>query len=482
MNTLSRRAFVGAALAPYVASGAVGKRPNILYIMSDDHASQAIGCYGSRLNQTPAIDRIGQGGMRFQNCYCTNSLCTPSRAAILTGKYSHLNGIYTLDDRFVPTQETFSTPLQRAGYHTGLIGKWHVADNATGFDWWSILPGQGKYFDPDLIENGKMTRRKGYVTDVLTDMALDFLRARPKDKPFCLLLHHKAPHDPWTYDDKHAHLYEDARIPEPPTLFDDYRTRGQAIRQAECKIGMRQTLFDRQTASLPPEKRKPEQYQIFVKSYLRCIASIDDNVGRVLDYLDAAGLAQDTIVVYTSDQGVFVGEHGLFDKRFMYEDSLRMPLLVRFPPEVRPGSVNHDIALNIDFAETLLDYAGVPVPRDMQGRSLRPLLRGSTPRDWRTSMYYRYWMHGAHFNVPAHFGVRTKRYKLIYYYGRPCGKKGTESTPFQPEWELFDLQRDPTEMNNVYSVPEYTPVVKELTAELRRLRREFKEEDPCGAI
>jgi arylsulfatase A-like enzyme len=442
--------------------------------MADDHASQAIGAYASRINRTPNIDRIAKGGMRFDNCFCTNSLCTPSRASILTGKYSHLNGIFTLDDRFAPKQEILSTPLQRAGYHTGLVGKWHVADNAIGFDFWSILPGQGDYFDPHLIEMGKRVQRSGYVTDVLTVMALQFLEARPKNKPFCLLLQHKAPHDPWFYDKKHAKLYQ-ADVPEPSTLYDDYKTRGQAIRMAQSKIGMRQTEF-------PPETRKPVQYQLFVKSYLRCIASIDDNVGRVLDYLDANSLAENTLVIYTSDQGVFVGEHGLFDKRFMYEDSLRMPLLVRYPPEVKPGSVNSDIVLNIDFPETLLDYGGARIPPDMQGRSLRPLLRGHTPADWRQSMYYRYWMHGAHFNVPSHYGVRTRRYKLIYYYGQGCGKTGTIPTPTRPEWELFDLKEDPLELHNVYDVPAFAPVVRDLTAELKRLRREYKDTEPCGAI
>ncbi|MCL4402438.1 MAG: sulfatase [Acidobacteria bacterium] len=482
MKNVTRRSFVQSAALPFVLRGAGAERPNILYIMCDDHAAQAIGAYGGRINRTPNIDRIANGGMRFDNCYCTNSLCTPSRAVILTGKYSHLNGICTLDNRFSPTQETFSTPLQRAGYHTGLVGKWHVANNATGFDFWSILPGQGKYFDPDFIQMGAMIQKKGYCTDVITDMALEFLQKRPKDKPFCLLLQHKAPHDPWSYDEKHAHLYENEDIPEPATLYDDYKTRGNAIRQAECKIGLRHTLYQQETGNLPPEKRKPRQYQIFIKSYLRCVASVDDNVGRVLDYLDASGLANNTVVVYTSDQGVFLGEHGLYDKRFMYEDSLRMPLLVRYPREVKPGSVNRDMVLNLDFAETLLDYGGASAPADMQGRSFRPLLKGQAPRDWRTSMYYRYWMHGAHFNIPAHLGVRTKRYKLVYYYGQTCGKKGTVGPATAPEWEFFDLKEDPLEMHNVYGVPAFASVVRELTAELKRLQKEYKDTGPCGAV
>jgi arylsulfatase A-like enzyme len=469
-------------------AGSGGERPNILFIMSDDHATQAMSCYGSRINKTPNLDRIANEGMRFDNCFCTNSICTPSRAVILTGEYSHKNGVLTLSDTFDGSQQTFPKLLQQAGYYTAVIGKWHLKTEPTGFDYWNVLPGQGDYFDPKMTEMGRKKQYTGYVTDVITDLALDFLKNRPKDKPFCLLYHHKAPHDMWEYDKKYAHLYEED-VPEPESLFDDYSNRGEAIKRATQKIGMEETVFlhgtqgdqfddvRAKTANLSGEQKKRRAYQYFIKAYLRCVASIDDNIGRVLDYLDESGLRDNTIVMYTSDQGFFLGEHGLFDKRFMYEESLRMPLIVRYPRQIKAGSTSDDIVLNVDFAETFLDYGGAPVPSDMQGRSLRSLLRGGRPKDWRTSMYYRYWMHGAHFNVAGHFGVRTKQYKLIYYYGLPLNARGAKKRPTPPEWELFDLQKDPKEMNNVYGDAAYEGVVKELKAELMRLRQELEDDD-----
>jgi arylsulfatase A-like enzyme len=466
--------------------------PNILFIMSDDHAAPAITAYKgflSGVTRTPNLDRLAKEGMRFDNCFCTNSICTPSRATILTGKYSHKNGCLTLSDRFDGSQQTFPKLLQTAGYYTGMVGKWHLKTEPTGFDYWNVLPGQGKYFNPNMTEMGTKKQYKGYVTDIITDLALDFLRKRRKDKPFCLCYHHKAPHDMWEYDKKHAHLYEHIDIPEPDSLFDDYKNRSEAIRRATQKIGMEETIFlhgtqgdqfdtvRRKLSHLPPKEQKRLSYQYFIKAYLRCVASIDENIGRVLDYLDETGLKDNTIVIYTSDQGFFLGEHGLFDKRFMYEESLRMPLLVRYPPEIKPDSVNDDIVTNVDFAETFLDYAGAPIPPDMQGQSLRSLLKGQKPDNWRTSMYYRYWMHGAHFNVAAHFGVRTKRHKLIYYYGLPLNARGAKKEPTAPEWELFDLLKDPKEMNNVYHDPAYRAVVKDLKTELVRLRHELEDDD-----
>jgi len=472
------------------------RRPNIIFIMSDDHAAQAISCYRSKINKTPNIDRIAQEGMLFENCFCTNSICTPSRAVILTGKYSHKNGVKTLDDEFDGSQVTFPKLLQKGGYYTGVIGKWHLKTEPTGFDYYNVLPGQGDYFDPVLKEKGKSWQEgeeggqvhKGYVTDVITDISLDFLKNRPKDKPFCLLYQHKAPHDMWEYDEKHAHLYEGIDIPEPDNLFDDYSNRGEAIKRTTQKIGMEETLFlhetqgdqfsgvGRKLEDLPEEERKRRTYQCFIKAFLRCVASIDDNVGRVLDYLDEEGLAKDTIVIYTSDQGFFLGEHGMFDKRFMYEESLRMPLVIRYPKGIKAGSVNDDIALNVDFAETFLDYADISIPKEMQGRSLRPLLEGKGPEDWRESMYYRYWMHLPHFRVAAHFGVRTKQHKLIYYYGLPLDATGARPEPTPPEWELFDLEKDPKEMKNVYDNPAYAGIVKKLKKELRRLRKELEDD------
>jgi len=516
---MDRRDFlktVGLGLAAAAAPGCAGAarrlvraetdRPNIIFIMSDDHAAPAISSYGGFLAdyaKTPNIDRLAKEGMLFRNCFCTNSICTPSRAVILTGKYSHKNGILTLDDIFDGSQQTFPKLLQRAGYYTGIIGKWHLKTQPTGFDYYNVLRDQGEYFNPIFWEKGQPwwrdaddeddppggKRYQGYVTDVIGDLALEFLKNRPKDRPFCLLYHHKAPHDMWEYDEKHAHLYENVDIPEPDNLFDDYSDRGQAIKRATCKIGLEETLFLHEASNdqfagvgeklrdLPPKERKRKSYQYFIKAYLRCVASVDENVGRVLDYLDEAGLADNTIVMYTGDQGVFLGEHGLFDKRFMYEESLRMPLLVRYPREIKPGSVNKDIALNVDFAETFLDYAGASVPADMQGRSLRPVLRGRTPRNWRDAMYYRYWMHLPHFRIAAHYGIRTERYKLIFYYGLPLGATGAVNKPTPPEWELFDLEKDPHEMHNVYDDPAYAGVVERLKARLLELKDELDDRD-----
>jgi len=475
-------AVSGCESATHFSASKPRKRPNILFIMSDDHAAPAISCYGGKLNKTPNIDRIANEGIRFNNCFCTNSICTPSRATILTGKYSHKNGCLTLSDRFDGTQQTFPKLLQKAGYYTAMIGKWHLKTEPTGFDYWNVLPGQGKYFNPVMIEMGERKAHTGYVTDIITNFALDFLRDRPADKPFCLLYHHKAPHDEWEYDPKYADLYKDVSISEPETLFDDYKNRGEAIKRATQKIGMRHTKFEEETRHLKGWVRKAQQYQIYMKKYLRCVASIDDNIGRVLNYLDESGLTEDTIVIYTSDQGFFLGEHGLYDKRFMYEESLRVPFVARYPREIKADSVNDDIVVNVDFAETFLDYAGVRTPKDMQGCSLRPLLKGRTPKDWRKSMYYRYWMHGAHFNVAAHFGVRTERYKLIYYYGQPLNARGAKKRETAPEWELFDLRNDPMEMNNVYGHPAYRGVVKKLKAELVRLRRELEDDEDDIAI
>jgi arylsulfatase A-like enzyme len=486
-------------------------RPNILFIYSDDHAAPAISAYKSFLSgvvRTPNLDRLAKEGMRFDNAFCTNSICTPARANVLTGKYSHKNGALTLDVSFDGSQQTFPKLLQKAGYYTAMIGKWHLGTKPTGFDYYNILPGQGEYFNPSMKEKGQGAKRhQGYVTDIITDIALDTLKNRPKDKPFCMMYQHKAPHDMWQYDEKHAHLYKDFDIPEPDNLHDDYKNRGEAIKRSTQKIGMGEGLYvflresqqdqfsslaerlrgksenevmkyiEEMLEDLSPEERTKLGYQAYIKSYLRCVASIDDNVGRVLDYLDAEGLAENTIVIYTSDQGFFLGEHGLFDKRFMYEESLRIPLLIRYPRQIKAGSVNKDIIKNCDFAETFIDYAGAPIPDDMQGRSLRPLLEGKTPGDWPQSMYYRYWMHRPHYNVSAHYGVRTHRYKLIFYYGLGLGAPGALDGPLPPEWELFDLAKDPHEMNNVYDDPAYADVVKDLKRELRRLKEQLEDTD-----
>ncbi|MBI1923702.1 sulfatase [Candidatus Poribacteria bacterium] len=464
------------------------RKPSILFIMSDDHATQAMSCYGSRINATPHIDRIAQRGMRFHNCFCTNSICTPSRANILTGQYSHRNGVKTLADKFDGRNPHVAKMLQADGYQTAIIGKWHLGHGGihdpTGFDYWNVLPGQGLYHNPELIDKDGKKVYHGYVTDIITDLSLAWLRHRDKERPFFLMCHHKAPHRPWNSDEKHAQMYEGFDIPQPETFNDDYANRANAAREAKMRI--ERDLNDRdlkiETLGPPPEGLTPEalknwKYQRYIKEYLRCVASIDDNVGRLLDYLDAEGLTEDTIVIYTSDQGFFLGEHGWCDKRFMYEESLRMPFVVRYPREIKAGSSCDAIALNVDFAETFLDYAGLPIPDDMQGSSLRPLFNGEVPAGWQTSLYYRYWMHLAHHYVCAHYGVRTHLYKLIYYYGEALGTAGSIDEPKPPEWELFDLEKDALEINNVYHHPAYAAVVKELTAELYRLKQEVGDEE-----
>ena len=453
-------------------------RPNILFIMADDHASHAISAYGSRVNATPHIDRIAAEGMRFDNCFCTNSICTPSRAAILTGTYNHVNGVTTLSTHLDGRLMNYPKVLQEQGYQTAVVGKWHLGHGGihdpTGIDFWDVLPGQGLYHDPEMIRMGERTKRSGYATDLITDYSLDWLRGRDRDRPFCLMVHHKAPHRSWEPDDRHANMYEDEEIPEPETFDDDYSNRAAAAAAARMRVESDLTAEDLKVSvpeGLTPAEEKRWKYQRYIKDYLRCIASVDDNVGRLLDYVDEEDIGENTIVIYTSDQGFFLGDHGWYDKRFMYEESLRMPFLVRYPREVAPGTVNGDMILNVDFPATFLDCAGADIPPSFQGRSFRPLLQGETPEDWPTSMYYRYWMHGAHHNVCAHYGVRTLRFKLIYYYGDPLGQEGAIGPKTEPEWELFDLEKDPCELNNVYADPDYAEVVTQLKAELKRLQK-----------
>jgi arylsulfatase A-like enzyme len=451
--------------------------------MSDDHAAHAMSCYGSRINRTPNLDRIAEGGMRFDNCFCTNSICTPSRATILTGTYNHVNGVTTLATKMDNRLLTFPKLLQESGYQTAVFGKWHLGTGPdhcpTGFDAWTVLPGQGIYHNPEFIFQGPGggTRRtvKGYVTDLITDMSLDWLEARDRDKPFCLLVHHKAPHRPWVSDEAHAHLYLNEDVPEPETLYDDYAHRASAAEAAEMRVGVHMNPLDlkcEMPQGLTEEEMRRWGYQRYIKEYLRVVASIDDNVGRLLDYLDAEGLTGTTLVIYTSDQGFFLGDHGWYDKRFMYEESLRMPFILRYPEEVAPASVNDDIVLNVDFPALFLDLAGVEIPDTFQGRSFRSLLHGETPADWRQAMYYRYWMHKAHHNVYAHYGVRTKQHKLIYYYADALGQLGAVDETYEPEWELFDLEQDPYELTNVVDDPAYADQVRQLKHWLHELQEE----------
>ena len=506
MKTQTRREFLkrlgymtgsAATLSILPSCNSIGqtagkKRPNIIFIMTDDHASHAMSCYGSRINKTPNLDRIANEGMRFDNSFCTNSICAPCRAVILTGKYSHLNGVIDNRKKFDGSQQTFPKLLQKAGYKTAMIGKWHLKTDPTGFDYWNVLPGQGAYYNPAMKEMGRQKKYTGYTTDIITDHALKWLKSLKPDKPFCLMYQHKAPHRRWEPGPKHLTMYDDVTIPEPDNLFDDYSNRGRAAKEQDMSIAKTMTQNDLKLTptrkNLTPEQKRlweaaygPKneafkkanlqgkdlvrwKYQRYIKDYLRCIASVDDNVGRVLDYLDESGLAENTVVFYTSDQGFYLGDHGWFDKRFMYEESLRMPLLVRYPGEVKAGSVSDDIVLNLDFGATFLDFAGVPVPTDMQGESLRKILQGKTPGDWRKSMYYHYYEYpGAH-SVKKHYGVRTGRYKLIHFYHDI------------DEWELYDLKKDPKEMRNVFGDPAYAETVKELKIELQALREKYKDD------
>jgi arylsulfatase A-like enzyme len=463
-------------------------RPNLLFIMADDHATQAIGAYGSRLNATPHIDRIADEGIRFDACFCTNSICTPSRATILTGTYSHVNGVTTLDTPWDARQPTFVSALSGVGYQTAVVGKWHLGHGGIhdphGFDHWAVLPDQGEYHDPVFLKADARTRLSGYATDLITDLALDWLEERDPSRPFCLLVHHKAPHRSWEPDARHLGQYADADLALPAGFDDDHA--GQAPAASEARMRMADLTDEDLKVAVPPGLAVDDEarwrWRRFIEDYLACVASLDDNVGRVLDWLDHAGLAGDTVVVYTSDQGFFLGEHGWFDKRFMYEESIRMPLLVRYPKEVKAGSTSDAIVLNVDFAPTFCELAGVQIPGFMQGRSLRPILRGASPADWRTALYYRYWMHldSAH-QVQAHLGVRTRRYKLVHYPGVGPGVPGASTEVRQPAWELFDLETDPYELRSVHDDPSYARVVADLTRELARLRIEVGDDDGSAA-
>jgi arylsulfatase A-like enzyme len=484
-----------AEAADPVAGGAK-QPPNIVFMFADDHAYQAISAYGGGLNRTPNIDRIAAEGMLFRNCYVTNSICGPSRACILTGKYSHKNGFYQNGDKFDGAQQTFPKLLQAAGYQTAMIGKWHLETDPTGFDYWNILPGQGLYYNPPMIEMGKRSVRTGYVTDIIGDITLDWLKKRDKQKPFMLFCQHKAPHREWAPAIRHLNKYDDVTIPEPETLFDDYAGRGKPAHTQDMTIAKTMTATDlkfkfpgnlnaeqlaawKQAYDAENEafrKADPKgkdlvrwRYQRYIKDYLRCIDAVDENVGRVLEYLDAEGLKDNTIIVYCSDQGFYLGEHGWFDKRWIYEESVKTPLVVRWPGTVKAGSTSDTMVANIDFAATLLEAAGVAVPADMHGRSMVPVLSGRTPADWRRSLYYHYYEYPGPHAVRRHYGVVERRYKLVRFY-----------EPDVDEWELYDLEADPKELKSVHADPNYAQERARLEKELTRLRAELQvpENDP----
>jgi arylsulfatase A-like enzyme len=464
------------------------KRPNIIFIMSDDHAAHAISAYGSRVNDTPHLDRLAQEGMRLDAVYCTNSICSPSRATILTGTYSHINGvssIWTEMDYRVPT---FIDVLHENGYRTALFGKWHLGEHGDSlprsFDSWRVFPGQGDYVDPEMIDENGPAVVPGYATDIVTDLSIDWIDSLSGDEPFCMLVHHKAPHRPWIPDSKHSHLYADGQIPEPETFFDDYATRSKAVRGVHMTIADDMGREDLKT-EIPEHLRGPENrearmrwtYQIFMRDYLQCIQSIDDNVGRLLDHLEEAGLGENTVVVYTSDQGFFLGDHGWFDKRLMFDQSLQMPMLMRWPAEIAPGSRCESIITNVDFAATFLDICGIDASQALpssQGRSFRPLLRGEAVEGWPDAAYYRYWEHDDPIHAaPAHYGIRTADFKLIYYYGAGLGVPGASERIFDPEWELYDLRTDPTEVRNVAHDPAYASVRARLEVKLSEYQRHY---------
>ena len=489
-------------LIALVAHGWSADRPNIVFIFTDDHCQQALSAYDDSRIVTPNMDRIAREGMRLDRCYCTNGICGPSRAVIQTGKYSHLNGFVRNGNRFDGSQQTFPKLLRTAGYQTAVIGKWHLASTPQGFDYYDVLKGQGPYYNPPMItadENGQPVTRPhtGYTTEIITEKTLDWLKnGRDQSKPFMVMYQHKAPHRNWQPAPKYLTWLDDRVISEPETLWDDYEGRTQSAGRQTMTI--KQHLNANDLKLTPPRNLTPEQraawdaayvpkneayeqakpnmsekeviqwkYQRYVKDYLRCVKSVDDGIGEVLSYLDETGLAENTVVIYSSDQGWYLGEHGWFDKRWMYEESLKCPLLVRWPSRVKPGSVNStDIVSNLDFAETFLDIAGVDVPADMQGRSIVPILHGNTPSDWRKTFYYHYYENpGAH-NVARHYGVTDGTHKLIRYYALE-GKK-------IDDWELFDLDKDPHELVSVYGRTEYRDHQSRLAAELERLRERFK--------
>ena len=491
-------------------------KPNILFIMSDDHAWQAVSAYGEsrQLIQTPNIDRLANEGMRFDRFLVNNSLCGPSRASFITGTYSHINGFYNNTTcKFDGSQTTFPKILQKAGYQTAMIGKWHLETDPTGFDYWNILYGQGIYYNPPLNHNGQKVIHPGYVTDVITDLSLDWLKQRDTNKPFMLLCWQKAPHREWEPALRDLDFDHDRTYPLPESLFDDYSGRGLAEHDQNTTIE-KMMRIDEDCKLTPPKDLTAEQkkvwnsyyvqrneaflkknlsghaltewkYNRFMHDYLGCIKGVDDNVGRILKYLDDTGLATNTIVIYSSDQGFFLGEHGWFDKRWIFQESARTPFLIRWPAVIKPGSVNKDVVCSLDIAETFLEAAGLPIPDRMQGRSILPLLQGTTPADWRTAFYYHYYEYPAYHRVRPHYGVITDRYTLVHFYKPEAWSKDQTELAAIPNdyWELFDREKDPGEMRSVFGDPAYAEVQTNLMQEVFRQRTRLKEpakDDPIA--
>ncbi len=489
-------------------------KPNVLFIMSDDHTSQAVGVYGGRLaelNPTPVLDKLANEGMIFDNAFCTNSICTPSRANIITGQYSNVNGVLDLEGAIGENQQYLPKEMKKLGYETAIIGKWHLHDEPAAFDYYCVLPVQGKYFDPVFRLRGDKAwpentiKRKGHSTDNITDLTLDWLKNRDDSKPFFLMHHYKAPHDMFEFAPRYKDYLEDTFIPEPASLYDNQNngsvgTKGlndelinvigssvshrNTIRNMGMHMDIDQDIEDTEYTKLA--------YQEYMKRYLRCVKGVDDNLKRLFDYMEESGLMDNTIIIYTGDQGFMLGEHDYIDKRWMYEESMRMPFIVRYPEMVKAGSRNNALVNNTDYGPTMIELAGGATPDFMQGKSFKSILEtGVEPEDWRKGTYYRYWMHMAHRHAnPAHFGIRTKDYKLIFFYGKywvdtddpnadwnkkSWGNDFTRHTP--PAWELYDLKKDPKEMNNVYNDPAYVEVKAELKNQLKDLRSEIGDTD-----
>jgi len=512
------------------------KQPNILFIMTDDHTTQAMSCYGGNLIKTPNIDRIANEGVKFNNCYVTNAICAPSRAVILTGKFSHINGVTGNANVFDGSQQTYPKLLKNAGYQTAMIGKWHLGSSPTGFDYWSVLPAQGDYYQPQFIEMGDTITENGYVTDIITDKAISWLEKRDEKKPFAMIYQHKAPHRNWIPAPRHLGTFENKIFPEPENLFDDYNNRGSAAKQQEMEIANHMwdawdfklatkeeldafgeqnqlqsikdakhhdvagannrtkdleklyRVYNRMTdeqkelwhkayaqrihkyknSNLSGKELISWKYQLYMRDYLATLLSLDENIGQMLDYLEKEGELENTIIVYTSDQGFFLGEHGWFDKRLMYEECYRMPLLIRYPKAIKAGSESDALTMNVDFAPTFLDFADVTIPNDMQGNSLKPVLekQGKTPENWREATYYHYYEYPSWHSVKRHYGIRTNKYKLIHFYNDV------------DEWELYDMEKDPKEMVNEINNPSYKNIVLNLKKKMKELQVHYKDTNP----
>lgn len=477
-------------------------RPNILFILSDDHTSQTWGIYGGVLAeyaQTDNIQRIAREGAVLDNCFCTNSISVPSRAAILTGRYSHRNGVYTLDDSLDVSIPTFAKEFQKAGYSTALVGKWHLKSQPQGFDYYSVFHDQGEYRDPTFKNSDRPwpgninfgVRERGFSTDIVTDKAIKWMKKQDRNKPFLMCCHFKATHEPYDFPERMRHLYDGVTFPEPENLFDwGKETNGRTFQGQPLEEMIRRW----ETASADPDKwwcRYPElpfsvkgmgkiaarkaAYQKLIRDYLRCAATVDDNIGKLLDALDEMGISDNTIVVYVADQGYFLGEHGFFDKRMFYEEAARMPFVIRYPKQIPAGQRVEELILNVDFASTLSDFAGVKAPEGNQGKSFKDILVSGSAKDWRKSIYYRYWTQ--HEIRPAHIGVRNDRYKLIFIYGDRLNMTGSSDYVSEPSWEFYDLQKDPKENHNAYNDKEYALIIKEMKKEMMRLREETGDTD-----